>query len=85
MTKGSNIVSPIHIRENVVAPFTVRQKTFVNISAAELVMEPIESEQMIGDSLRRIMFCGSGLDKKRPVTRLSEKELARELLQNAVC
>ena len=78
MTKGSNVVPPIHVWEKIVAPFAVCQKTLIQISTDELVIQPIEPQQMIGDSLGRIMFGGPGFDEKRPVTRLGEKELARD-------
>src|SRR4051812_3709982 len=75
---------PIYVRENVVAPFAVRQKTFVDLPGNEVVMQPIEPQQMIGDSLRSVMFRGAGPDEKCPVAGLGEKEFARELLEHAV-
>src|SRR3954469_2969885 len=65
---------PIDLRENVVAPFAVRQETFVDLSGDELVMQSIEPQQMFGDSLCRVMFCGAGPDEKRPVAGLGEKK-----------
>src|SRR3954451_1439021 len=84
MTLWSTVVPPIDLRENVVPPFAVRQKTFIDLSADELVMQPIEPQQMIGDSLRRVMFRGAGPDEKCPVARLGEKKFSRELLERAV-
>src|SRR4051812_29003550 len=75
---------PIDLRENVVAPFAVGQETFVELSAGELVMQPIEPQQMIGDSPARIMFCRTGSDEERPVAGLGEEEFPRELLEHAV-
>src|SRR4051794_19196826 len=75
---------PIYLRENVVAPFAVRQKTFVDLPGNEVVMQPIEPQQMIGDSLRRVMFRGAGPDEKCPVAGLGEKKFPRKLLQHAL-
>src|SRR5580765_4887355 len=73
MAKDSSIVTPINFREYVVAPFAVCQKSFVDLSVDEVVMQAIEPQQVLGDSLRRVMFRGAGSDQKRPVAGLGEK------------
>src|SRR2546421_6807413 len=71
--RRSNIATPIDVRENVVAPFTVGQKSFVHLPSHELIIQPVEPQQMIGDSFCCVMFRGPGLDQKCPVARLGQE------------
>src|SRR5438067_231944 len=71
--RRSNIATPIDVRENVVAPFAVGQKSFVHLPSHKLIIQPVEPQQMIGDSFCRVMFRSPGLDQKRPVARLGQE------------
>src|SRR3954471_22065339 len=68
----SRIMMPVNFREYVVAPFAVCQKSFVDLSVDEVVIQSIEPQEMMTDSLRRVMFCRTGSDEKRPVAGLGE-------------
>src|SRR5688572_31995651 len=51
----SNIVSPIDVRENVVAPFAVREECFIDPFAADLIVKSSEAEHVILRSLGRVI------------------------------
>src|SRR5436189_3848489 len=61
--RRSNIATPIDVRENVVAPFAVGQKSFVHLPSHKLIIQPVKPQQMIRDSFCRVMFRSPGLDQ----------------------
>src|SRR5713101_1086032 len=79
-----DIISPVHIREKVVAPLALAEKFFIDIVCRKLFVQSIEASEVIDCSFCRVFFGGSSFHKERPVARLSEQEFARELFQNAI-
>jgi hypothetical protein len=43
----SSIVSPIHVRKNIVPPFAVAQKFFIEILCDKLIVQPVETSKVI--------------------------------------
>ena len=49
-----SIVSPVHVRKNIVAPFAVAQKFFVEIIYDKLIVQTIEASKVIDCALSRV-------------------------------
>lgn len=49
-----SIVSPVHVRENIVSPFAVSQKFFIEIVCEKLIVQPIEAGKVIDCASRRV-------------------------------
>jgi len=46
-----SIISPVHVRKNVVAPFAVAQKFFIEIICDKLIVQTVEASKMIDRAL----------------------------------
>src|SRR5438128_6257408 len=79
-TSTSNIVLPVHIWEEVVAPFAVVQKLAIDIVCDELIVQSIEAGKMIHRAFGCVFARRSGFHQERPVARLGEQKLAGQLL-----
>lgn len=49
-----SIVAPVQVRKNVVAPFAVAQKSFIEIICDKLIVQTIEASKVIDRALSRI-------------------------------
>ena len=49
-----SIVAPVHVRKNVVAPFAVAQKFFIEIICDKLIVQTIEASKVIDCALSRV-------------------------------
>src|SRR5437867_5233550 len=78
----SNIVSPVHVWEEVVAPFAVVQKLVIDIVCDELIVQSIKAGKMIHRTFGCVFERRSGFHEERPVARLREQKLARQLLRS---
>src|SRR5712691_5153678 len=75
-----NIVLPVHIWEEVVAPFAVVQKFAIDSVCDELIVQSIEAGNMIHRAFGRVLTRRSGFNQERPVARLREQKFAGQLL-----
>lgn len=50
----SNVVSPVHVWKNIIPPFAVAQKFFVEIICDELIVQTIEASKVIDRALSRV-------------------------------
>ena len=53
----SSIIAPVHVRKNVVPPFTVAQKFFINIVCDKLIVQTVEASKVIERALSRVFAC----------------------------
>src|SRR5215472_17125488 len=63
-----SIVTPVHVWENVVPPFTVAQKFFVKIVCHKLIVQTVEASKVIERALSRVFECTPGFHEKFPIT-----------------
>ena len=55
-----SIIAPVHFRKNVVPPFAVVQKFFIEIICDKLVVQTIEASKVIDCALGRVFARGPG-------------------------
>lgn len=55
-----NIISPVHVRKNVIAPFAVTQKFFIEIICDKLIVQTIEASKVIDRALSGVFARSSG-------------------------
>ena len=55
-----SIVAPVHVRKNVVPPFAVVQKFFIEIICDKLVVQTIEASKVIDCALSRVFARSPG-------------------------
>ena len=63
-----SIVAPVHVRKNVVPPFAVAQKFFIEISCDKLIVQTGETSKVIDRALSGVFARSPGFHQKRPVT-----------------
>jgi hypothetical protein len=56
-----SIIAPVHVRKNVVPPFAVVQKFFIEIIFDQLIVQTIETSKVIDRALSRIFARRPGL------------------------
>jgi hypothetical protein len=49
-----SIVAPVHVRKNVVPPFAVAQKFFIEIVCDKLIVQTVEASKVIDRALSRV-------------------------------
>ncbi len=55
-----SIVAPVHVRKNVVPPFAVVQKFFIEIICDKLIVQTVEASKVIDCALGRVFARGPG-------------------------
>ena len=55
-----SIVSPIHVRKNIIPPFAVAQKFFIEIVCEKLIVQPVETSKVIDCALSSVFTRTSG-------------------------
>ena len=55
-----SIVAPVHVRKNVVPPFAVAQKFFIEIICDKLIVQTVEASKVIDRALSRVFAGSSG-------------------------
>ena len=55
-----NIISPVHVRKNVVARFAVAQKFFINIICDKLIVQTVEASKVIDRALSGVFARSAG-------------------------
>ena len=57
-----SIITPVHIRKNVVPPFAVAEKFFIEIICDKLIVQTVEASKVIDSALSRVFACSPGFD-----------------------
>jgi len=55
-----SIIAPVHVRKNVVMPFAVAQKFFIEIICDKLIVQTVEPSKMIDRAASRVFARGAG-------------------------
>ena len=55
-----SIIAPVHVRKNVVPPFAVAQKFFIEIICDKLIVQTVEASKVIDRALSRVFARSSG-------------------------
>ena len=55
-----SIISPVHVRKNVVAPFAIAQKFFIEIICHKLIVQTAEASKVIHRALSGVFARSSG-------------------------
>ena len=63
-----SIISPVHVRKNVVPPFAVAQKFFIEIICDKLIVQTVEASKVIDRALSGVFARSPGFHQKCPVT-----------------
>jgi len=63
-----SIIAPVHVRKNVVPPFAVAQKFFIEIICNKLIVQTVEASKVIDRALRGEFARSPGFHQKCPVT-----------------
>src|SRR3954471_12136019 len=82
--RSSRIVVPVQVREDVVTPLAVFEKSFVDRAGLQLLVKPREAQDVVARLFGGVVFRGPGLHQEGPVAGLGQQELAGELLHAAV-
>src|SRR4051794_17513838 len=68
--RSSRIVVPIDVREDVVTPLAVFEKSFVDRVGLHLLVQPCEAQDVVARLLGRVVLRGAGLHQEGPIARL---------------
>jgi len=55
-----SIVAPVHVRKNIVPPFAVAQKFFIEIICDQLIVQTVKASKVIDCSLSGVFACSPG-------------------------
>lgn len=55
-----SIVAPVHVRKNIVSPFAVAQKFFIEIICDKLIVQTVEASKVIDRTLSGVFARGPG-------------------------
>ena len=66
-TPNSSIVAPVHVRENIVAPFAIAQKLFIEIVDDKLIVQTIEAGKVIHGTASGVFARAAAFHQKRPI------------------
>ena len=55
-----SIIAPVHVRKNVVPPFAVAQKFFIEIICDQLIVQTVEASKVIDRTLSGVFARGPG-------------------------
>ena len=55
-----SIVAPVHVRKNIVPPFAVAQKFFIEIICDKLIVQTVEASKMIDRALSGVFARSAG-------------------------
>lgn len=57
-----SIITPVHIRKNIVPPFAIAQKFFIEIICDKLIVQTVEASKVIDSPLSRVFAGSPGFD-----------------------
>jgi len=63
-----SIIAPVHVRKNIVSPFAVAQKFFIEIICDKLIVHTAEASKVIDRALSGVFARSPGFHQKCPVT-----------------
>ena len=63
----SNVIPPVYVWEKVIAPFAIAQKFFIDMIRGELILQSVETTEVIQRSFRSVLFRCFGLHQKCPI------------------
>ena len=63
-----SIVAPVHVRKDIVPPFAVAEKFFIESICNKLIVQTIEASKVIDCALGRVFARSSGFHEKCPIT-----------------
>src|SRR5262249_42317830 len=81
--RNLSIATPVHIWEQVILRFALREKIAIDLSALKLVGQLCEPCKMIAHSFSGVIFRGVVANEEGPIAGLRKKKLAHELAQDA--
>ena len=55
-----SIISPVHVRKNVIAPFAVAQKFFIEITCDKLIVQTVKASKVIDRALSGVFARSPG-------------------------
>ena len=58
--RGLSIIAPVHVRKNIVPPFAVAQKFFIEIICDKLIVQTVKTSKVIERALSRIFARSPG-------------------------
>jgi len=62
-----SIIVPVHVRKNVVPPFAVAQKFFIELICDKLIVQTVETSKVIDRALSGVFARSPGFHQKCPV------------------
>src|SRR5580693_7256163 len=80
----SNIILPVYIREDVIAPLAIGQKFFVDHATLLLVVEPGKTQNVIPCSFRCIVPGCPCFHQESPIARLGQQQFTCHLTEHFV-
>ena len=60
MIRDLSIIAPVHVWKNVVPPFAIAQKFFIDHVGDKLIVQTVETSKVIGCASGRVFACGPG-------------------------
>ena len=63
-----SIILPVHVRKNVMPPFAVAQKFFIEIVCNKLIVQTVKTSKVIDRALSGVFARGPGFHQKCPIT-----------------
>src|SRR5437763_17168248 len=75
---------PVHIREQIILRFALREKITIYLPAVKLIRQFRETGQMISHSLSGVVFRGVVANEKGPIAGLRKEKLARQMAHATV-
>lgn len=81
---ASEVITPVQIGKEISAGFTFFEEGEIDLARVQLLVEPVEIEQMIFGTAASIIGRAVGFDQERPVAGLGEEKLACRLFERAL-
>src|SRR4051812_5647762 len=69
-------VAPVHVREQIVAPFAIGQEIFVYLLFCDAVVKTIEPDQVIHGTFTGVLSGSAVFHEERPIARLGQQKFA---------
>jgi hypothetical protein len=67
MTSHSRIITPVEVREKIVAPLAIGEEFFIDCAGRELVVQLIEAAKVIEGALGGVFARGASPHQERPI------------------
>ena len=63
-----SMIAPVHVRKDIVPPFAIAQKFFIDLICDKLIVQTVETSKVIDRALSRVFACSPGFHEKCPIT-----------------